>query len=193
MHLFDVRLVLLASFLTSSTSRAERSAEFCSPLAPPLSRLSHYFILSHSVYLTRVLGFYLSRGLTQIPWITQTRWLKPSGITTGKRNLVLGIRLLYLPIMVVICPGKYSHSSPGIFSLLRYQETPRILKMRTVAPFLLYTAACASLCVSDLFLYPALEHPPAYNNKILRKENFYLVILADEWGLLENFILRIIT
>lgn len=84
--------------------------------------------------------------------------------------------------MVVICPGKHTHSSPGIFSLLRYQETPRVLKMRTVALFLLHAAACASLCVSDILLYPALEHPPAHTNKVLGKENFYLaMVLAVEW------------
>lgn len=164
--------MLLASFLTSSTSRAERRSG-----ARTSARLSHYLILSHSVYLTRVFCFYLSRGFTQIPWITQT-WLKPSGITTGKRNLVLGIKLLYLPIMVVICSGKhtYTHSSAGIFSLLRYQETPRVLKMRTVAPSFC-TRPHVGLYASLTFFYPALEHPPEHNNKLLRKENFYLVMV----------------
>lgn len=81
----------------------------------PSSRLSHYVPYSFSsVYLLRDLGvsFLLSLDLTQIPRITQTRWLKPSGATTDKRNPVLGIRFLYLPIMVVICPGKQSPPSP---------------------------------------------------------------------------------
>lgn len=161
--------MLLASFLTSSTWRAERRSGARTSLLASL-------IISFSPIRSTLLAFsaFISLAVSpRSPWITQT-WLKPSDITTGKRNLVLGIRLLYLPITVVICSGKhtYTHSSAGIFSLLRYQETPRVLKMRTVAPFFPYTAACRSLCVSDLF-YPALKHPPAHNNKILRKENFY--------------------
>lgn len=73
------------------------------------SRLSHYVSYSFSVpstFFALSVSFLFSFDLTQIPRITQTRWLKPSGITTDKRNPVLGIRLLYLPIMVVICPGK---------------------------------------------------------------------------------------
>lgn len=83
-----------------------------------LASLIMYLIPSRSVYLLRDLGisFLLSLDLTQIPRITQTRWLKPSGATADKRNPVLGIRFLYLPIMVVICPGKQSlPSSPGAF------------------------------------------------------------------------------
>lgn len=119
MHLFDARLVLLASFLTSSTSHAERRSEETPSSARPSSlRLPAFLIISFPLIrsiLLAFLCFYLSRGLTQIPWITQTRWLKPSGITTGKRNPVLGIRLLYLPIMVVICPGKHSHTVLPVF------------------------------------------------------------------------------
>lgn len=117
---------LFSYFFDFAHGAKKRSAEFCSPLVPP--RLPASLIISFPLIRSTFLAFsasaslFLARGLTQIPRITQTRWLKPSGITTGKRNLVLGIRLLYLPIMVVICPGKRTHQFPGYFfiaSLLR--------------------------------------------------------------------------
>lgn len=96
-----------------------------------LASLIIYLIPSHSVYLLRYLrvSFFLSLDLTQIPRITQTRWLKPSDTTTDKRNPVLGIRFLYLPIMVVICPEKQSlPSSPRhFFAALLLRNAPRVL------------------------------------------------------------------
>lgn len=99
---------LFSYYILSSNPRAWSEQADHRVLCSHLSlSLSHS--LFRSAYLSRALYSFLSstpaRGLTQIPQIAQTRWLKPSGITTGKRNPVLGIRL-YLPIMVVICPGK---------------------------------------------------------------------------------------
>lgn len=160
----DVRFVLLASFLTSSrvgarNEEAERRVLLASISLSLrlLASLIMYLIPSRSVYLLRDLSVssLLSLDLTQIPRIIQTRWLKPSGITTDKRNPVLGIRLLYLPIMVVICPGKQSlPSSPWHFfaaSLLR--NAAYILNAYAVAPFSLHAAAYASLYAYLTFFF----------------------------------------
>lgn len=152
----------------------------------PSSRLSHYVPYSFSsVYLLRDLGvsFLLSLDLTQIPRITQTRWLKPSGATTDKRNPVLGIRFLYLPIMVVICPGKQSlPSSPGIFSLLCYRETRRVYFKCVRSPPFLYTRPHMRLYAYATFFFLLLQTIPLGKStyKSFWEKKIYLdMVLVD--------------